>query len=75
MTDPAPNDRAVLAPVAVASLAVACCAGVLLLATAAGLLAVGAPVGIGTAVTLMFAACVALRVHNRSAAKRAGSRS
>lgn len=62
MTDPAPNDRAALAAVAVA---VACCAGVPLLATAAGLLAVGARVGIGAAVTLVFVACVALCVQAR----------
>lgn len=75
MIDPARNGRAALAPVAVAALAVACCAAVPLLATAASLLAVGMRVGIGAAVTLVFVACVALCVHNRSAAGRAASRS
>lgn len=74
MIDPAPNDGAALAAVAVAALAVACCAGVPL-STVADLLAVGARVGIGAAVTLVFVACVALCVENPSAAKRAGSRS
>lgn len=70
MTDAAPSAETGGVAVAIAALAVACCAGGPLLVAVGGSLAVGALIGTGAAVTLLVAACAALYVRYRPAAKR-----
>ncbi len=73
VADPTPSGRTGLAAVAVAALAVACCAGGPLLVAVAGSLAVGASIGIGAAATLLVAGCVAWYMRRRPGARRCRS--
>ena len=70
LADPTARGKTGLAAVAVAALAVACCAGGPLLVAVAGSLAVAALIGIGAAVTVLVAVCAAVYVRYRPAAKR-----
>jgi hypothetical protein len=67
VTEPAPNDKTGLAAIAIAALAVACCAGGPLLVAVVGSLAAGALIGIAAAVTLLLVACAAVHARHRPA--------
>lgn len=65
MGEPARRDKTGLTGIAVAAVAVACCAGGPLLVAAVGSLTIGAIVGVGAGVLLLIAACGALYLRNR----------